>query len=94
MQKISKNLAEHLVYLTGIQNGVETDLNGELPTVIDRIRAGACVTTVFAIMDNDSSETEENIIAAIREFLGEKWPGPNEHTRKATEDLKDALLCS
>ena len=94
MQKISKNLAEYLVYLTGVQNGVEADINGELPTVLDRIRAGACVTTVFAIMDSGSGETEENIIAAIREFLGEKWPGPNEQTRKAHEDLKYALLCS
>lgn len=77
---ISKKLAMHMIHWTGIQNGVETDANGNLPTYPERIIAGSCIVTVFACLNNDHAIDEDAYIAAAYESLGSKWNMERLHT--------------
>lgn len=91
MTKISANMVEHLLYWSSIQNGTMRNVDGELPNIADRIRAGALVLTLLSVMNNDQTIDEEQYISAACDSLEGKWPGPTSETRKSWNFIREML---
>lgn len=70
---VPASIAKIFIYLAGIQNGRQTDANGNYPSIADRIAAGACLITLFVLIDEGGEIDEQELRAYIRDELGEHW---------------------
>ena len=92
-RKISPRMMHYMLYWSAIQNGWETNTDGNPPTLAERIMAGSCLSTVFVVLELDQQFDESAMIRAGSLSLGEKWPGPSKVHQEALENLK-GVLCN
>ena len=72
-ENISANVAKKAFFLAGIHCGKITDKNGNAPSIRDRISAGACLSTVIALLNCDGDINENELQNFINDEFGENW---------------------